>query len=247
MGSNARSVSGLQTKTGCLSLFGGVLFNRNQTNQSTFTDSVPGFSGLYQVSRVLWAAVGDMHGLPAHKGGLGTHFLQPTQTAESLCLLQIRPPQQLCCCGHIHGFRPPSCSEWQPPSPLLTGQEDTVFAAISNWVGHPPPQTHHAGVARQFLPETRSLWPAAHSMLTWPFRYSFPQKMSLIHPSPSWGTTPAACSTLKIQIICSHSVRESEPKDKQGNCQPPSQAAATTSPSSWAPAPLMSVGGIRLW
>lgn len=157
--------------------------------------------------------VSQLQAHPAHGGGLGTHFLQPRQLSPCVC--SKSGLSNCVAVGTSMASGLPSCSEWQLPSPLLTEQEDTAFAAISNWMGQHPPQTHHEGVARQFLPETLSLW--AHPIRVFCFlplhaHLAFqiqlcPEGDNLTHPSHSWGTTPAACSAFKIQIICSHSIR----------------------------------------
>lgn len=132
--------------------------------------------------------VSQLQAHPTHGGGLGTHFLQPRQLSPCVCS-KSGLLSNCVAVGTSMASGLPSCSEWQPPSPLLTEQEDTAFAAISNWMGQHPPQTHHEGVARQFLPETLSLWTHpirvfCHSMLIWPFRYSFVQKMTISHIHP---------------------------------------------------------------
>lgn len=226
MGSNARSVSWLQTKTGCLSLLGGVLFIGNQTNQSTFTDSVPWFSGLYKVSWVLWAAVGDVHSPRWPWAGVAWWFLSfgPIPPTEVVWVPT--------------SFNPDS---WVPVS--APNQASSAIALL--WA-HPWPQVSHLAVSGNhpvpsspnrktlLLPPSVIGW---GSILLRPTMKVLPGSSCLKHfpygPIPlecsatpcssglsdialsrRWQshtsipfTTPAACSAFKIQIICSQSIR----------------------------------------
>lgn len=159
--------------------------------------------------------VSELQALPAHKGGLGTHFLQPRQPSPWVCsksgLLSncvavgtsMASGLNLAVSGS-HPVRsspnrktlllPPSVIGWgsillRPTMQVLPG---------SSCLKHFPYGLQPIPLVFCFLPP--------HAHLAFQIQLC-PEDDNLTHPSHSRGTTPAACSAFKIQVICSSSIR----------------------------------------
>lgn len=137
--------------------------------------------------------VSELQALPAHKGGLGTHFLQPRQLSPCVCSKSghlsncVAVGTSMASGLHlaVSGSHPvPSSPNRKtlllPPSVIGWG---SILLRPTMQVSPGSSCLKHFPYGLRPIPLVSAF---CHSMLTWPFRYSFAQKMTIshIHPIP---------------------------------------------------------------